>query len=204
MDSYGIFTRWNPFHAAKAHRFADKHVAYVAREILKALEYLHKLNLVHRDLKSTNVMMSISGHIKLIDFGLCADFSDGPRKKILGSPFWIPPEMIKHKPHSFPADLWSLGVCLLELYLMGPPHAISNLKCMFKVATEGLMPIVPNLCSDSAKNFLGHCLQVDPAQRATASKLLEHPWVNQSNLNHGLIDILRKIFLTHSLGDLGF
>lgn len=93
--------------AARAHRFSDQHIGYVAHEVLMALQYLHGKHLVHRDLKSANVMMSIKGEIKLIDFGLCADFSEGPRVKMLGSPYWIPPEMVWEMPHSYSADIWS-------------------------------------------------------------------------------------------------
>lgn len=85
-------------------------VAFVAWQILSALEYLHSQNIAHRDLKSTNVMMSVKGEIKLIDFGLCCDFQSGPRTQILGTSHWIPPEMIKGVPHSLPVDIWSLGV----------------------------------------------------------------------------------------------
>jgi len=117
--------------AVKVHQFSERHIAYVSREILKALTYLHSRNFVHRDLKSGNVMMSIEGHIKLIDFGLCCDVTEGPRLQMLGSPYWIPPEMIRKKPHSCPADIWSFAVCVLEMYLKEPPNASSRLLSMF-------------------------------------------------------------------------
>lgn len=88
--------------AIKVHQFCERHIAYIAREVLKALDFLHNNKFVHRDLKSANVMMSVDGEIKLIDFGLCADVSEGERTQMVGSPFWMPPEMIRREPHGCP------------------------------------------------------------------------------------------------------
>jgi len=149
-------------------------------------------------------MMAITGAIKLIDFGLCADFSDGPRVSMVGSPFWVPPEMIKKEPHSFPADIWSLGVCILELYLMVPPYAQSGVQCMFMAATQGLADQIPEIATTNAKNFLLRCLEADPTKRATPIELLEHPWISKSGLSKGIEEVLRDIFLTNTLSSLGF
>jgi len=190
--------------AAKAHKFTDRHVAFTARELLKGIKYLHDSKLAHRDLKSANVMMSVKGEIKLIDFGLCAEFIEGPRVKLLGSPYWVPPEMILGQPHSYPVDIWSFAVCILELYLSAPPHNISALKCMFMAITEGLTDTIPENASPQAKDFLKRCLVIDPEKRATADELLKHPWVTQANLDTGIIEILKQIFLSSSLDTLGF
>jgi len=178
--------------AAKAHKFSDRHVAYVAKEILSALKYLHEKNYVHRDLKSSNVMMSISGEIKLIDFGLCKEFSDGPVIKMLGSPYWIPPEMINGEPHSYKADIWSFGVCLLELILSSPPFYESTFKCMYQVATVGLEDQIPDSVEPDCRDFLTKCLQVDQDNRLSARRLLKHPWVARQNLKAGINEILKK------------
>jgi len=148
--------------------------------------------------------MSINGSIKIIDFGLCADFSQGPRVSIVGSPFWIPPEMIKKEAHSFPADIWSLGVCLLELYLMVPPHAVSGIKCMFLASVKGLNDQIPKTATTDARAFLERCLQVDQKKRSSAAELLQEPFVNQEGLSNGLTEVLKDIFLSKTLDALGF
>jgi len=148
--------------------------------------------------------MSVKGEIKLIDFGLCADFSFGARSKMLGSPYWVPPEMIHEKPHTCVADIWSFAVCLLELYRGSPPHAPSSLKCMFMTATEGLSSEIPEAATDKARDFLGHCLQIDPDKRAKSSDLLQHPWVHQPKIGNGIKEILKQIFLSNSLIHMGF
>jgi len=148
-------------------------------------------------------MMSVSGHIKLIDFGLCADFSTGSRVSMVGSPFWVPPEMIKKEPHTYPADVWSFGVCILEFYLMAPPYATSAIKCMYMTATKGLVDQVPETASAHAQNFLQKCLEPDQTKRATPAELLEHPWVTRTGLSKGIDSVLRDIFLTTTLSSLG-
>jgi len=185
--------------AARSFKLSERHIAFVAREICKALKYLHNKNWAHRDLKSSNVMMDISGSIKLIDFGLCADMNEGPRRKMLGSSYWIPPEMIKCEPHTISVDIWSLGVCILELYLMAPPHCPSSFKCMFCAATIGLMDVIPSRASSDARDFLSKCLVVDQTKRSSVDELIQHPWVNQSGIENGISDIFRSIFLNNTL-----
>lgn len=185
--------------AVKDHKFNERHIAYIAREILRALKYLHSLGFVHRDLKSANVMMSMDGDIKLIDFGLCCDMKDGPRKQILGSPFWIPPEMIKGKNHSYPADIWSFAVCIIEMYMTKPPNSHSKLYSLYTSSTKGLKSYIPSHASDMAKDFLKRCLTINQKKRATAEELLRHPFVTQPNLSVGIEDVLRTIFVKNSL-----
>jgi len=189
---------------ARLHTFVESHVAYVAREVLHALKFLHEHKFAHRDLKSSNIMMSGSGHIKLIDFGLCADFSEGPRVHMVGSPYWVSPEMIKKEPHNIQTDIWSLGVSLLELFLNGPPYAGSAIKCMFLVGSQGLTDQIPKTASTDAKNFITRCLQPNPAERSTAVELLEDPWTNRSGISKGVSDVIRDIFLNHTFKDMGF
>jgi len=186
--------------AASMHRMDENHIAFIAREILKPLKYLHSLHYVHRDLKSANVMLSIEGTVKLIDFGLCTDISDGPQIKILGSPFWTPPEMIYGLPHSYQSDIWSMGVCLLELFLLKPPFSGYPIKCMFEAATNGLTEQVPFTSSDDAKDFMSKCLTQNPKNRPLTNELLEHPWVTDKvRLENGFKDIVRSIFLTDAI-----
>eukprot|EP01104_Vermistella_antarctica_P012562 TRINITY_DN366_c0_g1_i1.p1 TRINITY_DN366_c0_g1~~TRINITY_DN366_c0_g1_i1.p1 ORF type:complete len:512 (-),score=108.28 TRINITY_DN366_c0_g1_i1:178-1713(-) len=109
-------------------QFEEEHIAYVAYELLQGLAFMHKINLVHRDVKSANVMMTVRGEIKLIDFGLCVDITEGEQTSMCGSPFWMPPEMIRRQTHNAKADIWSLAICLLELANGRPPNSKSGVK----------------------------------------------------------------------------
>jgi len=189
--------------AVKSHKFTEKHIAYVAREILQALKYLHSLGYAHRDLKTSNVMLTVHGAIKLIDFGLCADLSKGDRVQVVGTPYFMPPEMVYYRPHGPSADIWSYAVCLLEMYLSKPPNASSRIRAMFTIATQGLLQCIPSSISEEGSDFLTQCLQIEPKMRATAEVLTKHPFVNQDKLKEGITQVLKSIFLSASFNELG-
>eukprot|EP01111_Echinosteliopsis_oligospora_P006500 TRINITY_DN2066_c0_g1_i1.p1 TRINITY_DN2066_c0_g1~~TRINITY_DN2066_c0_g1_i1.p1 ORF type:complete len:689 (-),score=219.18 TRINITY_DN2066_c0_g1_i1:456-2522(-) len=192
--------------AAKACRFSEANLAYVARELLKGISYLHLNEIAHRDLKSANIMMGIRGEVKLIDFGLCADMSVGNPKHMVGSPFWMPPEMIKCKPHDYSVDIWSFAISLLEMANQKPPMIESAVKAMFTVGTDGVTQffVEPERWSVTFKDFLNRCLRLDPAERSTAEELLNHPFIRMADSRTNMESLLRRIFLRESLMNSGF
>uniref|UniRef100_A0A6B2L5I6 Protein kinase domain-containing protein n=1 Tax=Arcella intermedia TaxID=1963864 RepID=A0A6B2L5I6_9EUKA len=185
--------------AVSSFQFGELQIAFLGREILKALQYLHQRNWAHRDLKSANVMLDINGNVKIIDFGLCIDVTDGSLTTMVGSPYWIPPEMIKGAPHNLPVDIWSFGVCLLELFLLSPPYHKSPLKCMYKVATEGLAHLIPKGATQEAKQLLERCLEQNPNDRPTPEELLQMSFFQRQGVDKALAGVLRDIFMTNSL-----
>jgi len=126
------------------HKYNEKHIAFISHEVLKALKFLHSQEIAHRDIKTQNIMLTLEGNVKLVDFGLSCEMGLGPRTSLVGSPYWMPPEMIKNQPYTYNVDIWSLGICILELFLGAVPYAHSGILCMFKVATEGLIELIPN------------------------------------------------------------
>jgi len=186
--------------AARKFLFKDAHIAYFAKEMCKGIKHLHDKQWAHRDLKSANVMLQIDGGVKLIDFGLAADMSNGEKTKMLGSAFWIPPEMIRKEPHTLSADIWSLAVCMLEFFYQSPPYSISPLKCMFEVATVGLAARIPDFASSNGRDWLSRCLVMEQSERATIDELLAHPWLNKNpEATIELIAILNSLFLSNTL-----
>jgi len=190
--------------AVKSGKLFQTQIAFIIKELLSALQFLHSHNYAHRDIKSSNILISsATGTIKLIDFGLCADFTSGPRVEIVGSSFWIPPEMILQRPHNCSVDIWSMGVCIIEMLTSNPPYHQSRLHCMYKVATEGLQPLVTGLDAKAdVKDFLSKCLSMDPASRPTVMELLQHPWLKQPYLEDCFKILVKQVFLTKSVGDL--
>jgi len=185
--------------ASQAYRLMQNHMAYVAFEILTGLQYLHNNHWVHRDLKSSNIMMDTHGWIKLIDFGLLVDIKNGPAIGMAGTPSWMAPEIVCKKPYGYPVDIYSLGVCLLELHNGNPPYGNNSLTCMFKAATSGVMDLIPDNADDRAKDFVRKCLSMDPDQRPPISDLLTHPWLTQPNLDEGIQETLDAIFLVRQM-----
>eukprot|EP01117_Protostelium_nocturnum_P005036 TRINITY_DN1820_c0_g2_i1.p1 TRINITY_DN1820_c0_g2~~TRINITY_DN1820_c0_g2_i1.p1 ORF type:complete len:352 (-),score=75.47 TRINITY_DN1820_c0_g2_i1:311-1366(-) len=187
--------------AVKSYNFGEPHIAYVAREMLKGIVYLHSENIIHRDLKSSNVMMSTKGDIKLIDFGLCVDIGSGRPLSIVGSPYWIPPEMIQRQPYDGKVDIWSLGVCLMELANGKAPHNRNALKAMFSTATYGHPEPLdkPKLWEDQFKDFLKQCVTMDPEKRPSAAQLSQHPFLMKSDEKSSMVKILSGIFVLQTI-----
>jgi p21-activated kinase 1 len=186
--------------AVKYYNFQNNQVAFIVKEVLKALQYIHGKNFAHRDLKSTNIMLTRTGGVKLIDFGLCADMSTGDKTKLLGSPYWISPEMINKKPHNVSVDIWSLAVSILEVFLRAPPYSSSPLLCMFTVAVMGLKHMIPENLTEPAKDFLKSCLEIDPTKRPTANDLLEHDWLKGKLVSRiEFSSICHSIFISSTL-----
>jgi len=188
--------------AIKVHALSEQHMAYVTQQLLKGLSFMHSNGFVHRDLKSNNIMLSIAGNIKLIDFGLCADLSDGPRAQMLGTAYWMSPEMIKRLPHTTKADVWSLGIVVLEMLLRGPPFASSRMLSMFKAVCGETLDILDSShvkIGDKVRSFLMNCVQPDPDVRLSCTELLKHSWVSNAVLDKELIVVLRTVFVSITL-----
>eukprot|EP00029_Vermamoeba_vermiformis_P009621 TRINITY_DN4862_c0_g1_i5.p1 TRINITY_DN4862_c0_g1~~TRINITY_DN4862_c0_g1_i5.p1 ORF type:complete len:382 (-),score=10.79 TRINITY_DN4862_c0_g1_i5:50-1195(-) len=188
--------------AVAVHKFEEDQIAYICQQILFALDFLHDNQLMHRDLKSANIMLDFNdGSVKLIDFGLCSDVSQGEVVHMVGSPFWMPPEMIRRDPHGLPVDIWSLGVCLMELANGHPPNRKSSIKAMFVAVTDGYTEPFedPKRFSNEFKDFMSHCLQIVPAQRWTVKQLLAHPWLKRAASKEDMERLFRNIFVANKL-----
>ncbi|EFA86685.1 putative protein serine/threonine kinase [Heterostelium album PN500] len=194
--------------ACSNHSFNESCIAYVARGMLEGLKYLHSNNLVHRDIKSGNIMMTIEGKIKIVDFGLCVDSTERKLTHMAGSPFWMSPEMIRGEGYGCPSDLWSFGICLLELANGEPPNRKSSLHAMFSIATHTINGHTglerPEKWTEHFRHFLTLCLEVDPAKRQTAEQLLTHPWLTISENPETMKKILAQIFIANCQANFSF
>lgn len=156
-------------------------IAYVARCSLQGLAHMHRGWRIHRDIKSDNIMVDHQGKVKLADFGFAIGLTQqqSTRTSVVGTPFWMAPELIQAKSYSCKVDIWSLGITLIELTDGEPPLIREPVMRALLMITLRDPPTVkePGLWSAEFHHFLGHCLQKDPNKRAMAEELLMHPWL---------------------------
>lgn len=184
----------------------EEHIAFVAKELLSGLNYIHSKGFLHRDLKSENIMLTMRGQVKLIDFGLARPYEpDNPPNEMVGSPFWMSPEMIGMKTHGPKTDVWGFAISLLELINQLPPNSENSLKAMFTTATVGVpQPFKrPKKWSPNLHSFINNCLMIEPQRRSDTAQLLQHPFLQQACARKEMIHILSTVFLQDVLEQSG-
>ncbi|KAL6644800.1 hypothetical protein ACP70R_016408 [Stipagrostis hirtigluma subsp. patula] len=164
------------------YRLRDTHVSAYTRQILNGLTYLHERNIVHRDIKCANILVHANGSVKLADFGLAKEITKfNAIKSCKGTVYWMAPEVVNPKKTYGPAaDIWSLGCTVLEMLTRQLPYPdLEWTQALYRIG-KGEPPAIPSVLSRDARDFISQCVKPNPDDRPSASKLLEHPFVNRS------------------------
>ncbi|XP_020510720.1 mitogen-activated protein kinase kinase kinase kinase 5 [Labrus bergylta] len=180
----------------------EPQIAYICREMLQGLDYLHAQKKIHRDIKGANILLNDQGEVKLADFGISAQITAtlARRMSFIGTPYWMAPEVaaveIKGGYNEL-CDVWSVGITAIELAELQPPmFDVHPLRVLFLMSKSGYQP--PKL-KDKSKwssmfyNFVKAMLVRNPKKRPSASKMLSHMFLTQQCLNQELTrDLLEK------------
>jgi len=162
-------------------RFSERNAALLGQQMLKAISYIHKLRIAHRDIKAENFMLaeaSLTSPVKMIDFGMATRFEDGQvLTELCGSPHYLAPELIGQK-YDYRADVWAFGVLLyLLMYGHYPYDAKHPRDIMVKILTEPIRWQTKARLSKHGLDFLKRTLEHDPKKRVSAQDALDHDWM---------------------------
>ncbi|KAK1755670.1 protein kinase kin1 [Echria macrotheca] len=161
-------------------KLKEKQARKFARQIASAVDYCHRNSIVHRDLKIENILISKTGDIKIIDFGLSNLFSpdeDRRLKTYCGSLYFAAPELLQARPYTGPeVDVWSFGVVLFVLVCGKVPFDDQYMPALHQKIKKGAVDY-PNWLSAECKHLISRMLVTDPRQRATMHEVMNHPWM---------------------------
>jgi serine/threonine protein kinase len=159
-------------------------IASVCQAVLRGLEYLHDTKKIHRDIKAGNVLLDHKGVAKLADFGVSAQLANTLSKKdtVIGTPYWMSPEVIARSLYNKKTDIWSLGITAIEMAEGEPPYShIHPVRAMFVIQKNPARTLTePHKWSNEFNDFVKKCLTIDPKQRPTSKELLIHSFIRRA------------------------
>uniref|UniRef100_A0A8V5FPW2 Mitogen-activated protein kinase kinase kinase kinase n=1 Tax=Melopsittacus undulatus TaxID=13146 RepID=A0A8V5FPW2_MELUD len=182
---------------------SELQIAYVCRETLQGLAYLHVKGKMHRDIKGANILLTDHGDVKLADFGVAAKITAtiAKRKSFIGTPYWMAPEVAaveKNGGYNQLCDIWAVGITAIELAELQPPmFDLHPMRALFLMSKSNFQP--PKLkekakWSSTFHNFVKIALTKNPKKRPTADRLLSHSFVGQPGLSRSLaVELLDKV-----------
>lgn len=178
----------------------EPQIQCITHQMLRALDFLHSQLVVHRDLNSSNVLLSEGGIVKIADFGVSAKCKGEVRcSSFIGSPNWMAPEVIacendKSKWYGCEVDIWSTGITLIELAEMQAPHSeLHPMKVLFKIAAAPPPTLTePGRWSPMFSELLKSALVKDAKQRPSAAALLRHPFCRDQSTISSLVALHRQ------------
>lgn len=175
---------------------SEDQISVVVRDALKGLVYLHSLRKIHRDIKAGNILLNEKGESKLADFGVSGQLSDtmAKRQTVIGTPFWMAPEVIQEVGYDVKADLWSLGITCIEMAEGKPPYSnIHPMRAIFMIPSRPPPKLTePDKWSKEFNDFIAKCLTKNPEQRPHASELLKHGFVTKAKATSILLPLIHE------------
>lgn len=161
-------------------QLTEPQIALILRETVAAIYFLHDLHRLHRDIKSDNILLDLTGNIKLADFGYTVQLTEerSSRDTTIGTPYWEAPEVITGDSYGQKVDIWSIGVMAIEMVEGEPAYLdLPPLTALRLIIIDGIPPLRnPEKWSNEFKNYIDRCLQISSIKRATSAELVKHPF----------------------------
>jgi len=181
MDGGNLTDVLEQFNSVK---MSEPQIAYVCLCTLRALSYIHDNHRIHRDIKSDNILLSTRGEVKIADFGYAAQLTQEKQKRntVVGTPYWMAPELIRGNDYSIKVDTWSLGIMVMEMLEGQPPYMqFPPLRALFLITTKGIPPLQnPEKFSPELLEFYSLSLDKDENVRPSCGSLLSHPFITKA------------------------
>eukprot|EP01105_Mastigella_eilhardi_P026448 TRINITY_DN767_c0_g1_i1.p1 TRINITY_DN767_c0_g1~~TRINITY_DN767_c0_g1_i1.p1 ORF type:complete len:532 (+),score=148.28 TRINITY_DN767_c0_g1_i1:123-1598(+) len=173
----------------------ESQIAFIFRETLQALAYIHSLHRVHRDIKSDNVLLGSDGTVKLADFGYAAQLTQKRKNRstVVGTPYWMAPELIRGYEYGTKVDIWSLGIMIMEMAEGQPPYLeLPPLRALFLITTKGIPPLKqPDRFSQDFHAVFHKCLETNVELRPEAPSLLQSAFVKKAGDAASLVPVIQ-------------
>uniref|UniRef100_A0A3Q3VPZ8 Serine/threonine-protein kinase TAO3 n=1 Tax=Mola mola TaxID=94237 RepID=A0A3Q3VPZ8_MOLML len=172
----------------------EMEIAAITHGALLGLAYLHSHNMIHRDVKAGNILLTELGQVKLADFGSASIAS--PANSFVGTPYWMAPEVIlamDEGQYEGKVDIWSLGITCIELAERKPPLFNMNaMSALYHIAQNDSPTLQSNEWSDPFRSFVDYCLLKIPQDRPSSGELLRHDFVRRERSPRILIDLIQR------------
>ncbi|ERE65360.1 nik-related protein kinase [Cricetulus griseus] len=175
-------------------------IAYICREVLQGLAHLHAHQVIHRDIKGQNVLLTHNAEVKLVDFGVSAQVSrtNGRRNSFIGTPYWMAPEVIgcdedPSRSYDYRSDVWSVGITAIEMAEGAPPLCnLQPLEALFVILRESAPTVKSSGWSRKFHNFMEKCMIKNFLFRPTSGNMLHHPFVENIRNEQHIVESLTK------------
>ncbi|KAF9072957.1 hypothetical protein BDP27DRAFT_1319707 [Rhodocollybia butyracea] len=159
----------------------ERFISVIIREVLVGLSYLHKVPVIHRDMKAANVLVAATGKVMICDFGVSALLATASSKRntLTGTPYWMAPEVVQAVPaYDTKADIWSLGIMIYEMVKGTPPHSnLDKFKVMDLIPRAKPPRLTDTEASKDMRDFMSFCLKEAPTERLPADELIKTKWI---------------------------
>lgn len=164
---------------AQKKSFPESQVLDWFTQICLAIKHIHDKKILHRDLKSGNIFLTKDGKIKLGDFGIakCLNNTNDKAKTLVGTPYYLSPEIVQDKPYSFKSDVWSLGILLYEMTMLKMPFEATSLPMLSLKIIRGNYSPISSTVSKDLKNLIQSLIQVEIKNRPSIYEILRNPMI---------------------------